>query len=178
MPIRFTFFLIVAFAALAPFFVKRPTTEAKSHTFPGFPPPFSSMVELPLSPIEARFAEKFPGKIAKFEEAGAQYVVRFVETPTRMLHPATDCFRASGFDITPLARCEAPQAAAQGCFLATSKNTTLLVSESIRDAHGKSFNDVSAWYWATQTGTTQGPWWSVTTISRSISQTKHQSNRQ
>lgn len=139
--------------------------EGLPSQFPGFPARFLAMRELELSPVELRFAQDFPGRIGKFEHHGMQYIVRFIAKPTRMLHPAIDCFRASGFSTTPLPRCEFPQAEATGCFRAESSEVQFLVSESINDAQGHVFDDVSAWYFATQTGGTQGPWWSVTTVS-------------
>ena len=163
---RLVFFVALACAAIAPSFAHTAkATPEDSLDFQGFPAQFQGMRQLELSPDESRFAQDFPGRIAKFEQAGKQYVVRFITQPTRMLHPAADCFRASGFSIKPLTRCIAPQADATACFIAESNDQELLVSESIRDAHGREFNDVSAWYWATQTGATQGPWWSITTIS-------------
>ena len=164
---RLVFFVVVASAAIAPSFAHTAKATSTEHSeFPGFPEQFQAMRQLELSSDESRFAQDFPGKIGKFEQAGKQYVVRFITQPTRMLHPAADCFRASGFSIEPLARCIAPQADATACFVAESNDQRLLVSESISDTQGQQWSDVSAWCWATQTGATHGPWWSITTISR------------
>jgi hypothetical protein len=134
--------------------------------FPGWPKRFLAprMTRLPLSPMEHRFAQGFPGRIAKFSDAKRRFIVRFVAQPTRRLHPAADCFRSS-YRVRPLPRCPAGTGVSGGCFVAEREEGELLVHESITDATGQVFGDVSAWYWATMQGVSQGPWWSITTIS-------------
>ena len=53
---------------------------------------------LARSPVEARFAQSFPGRIARFAlaDSGDELVLRDVDRPTRMLHPAADCWRGIG----------------------------------------------------------------------------------
>ena len=38
----------------------------------------------------------------------------------------------------------------------------LLVRENLVDADGRSFADVSSWYWSAVTGRSRGPWWART----------------
>ena len=54
---------------------------------------------LAMSEVEQRFAARFPGAIARFSDGERVIVLRRVEQPTRMLHPAADCFRGLGYRI-------------------------------------------------------------------------------
>ena len=54
---------------------------------------------LALSAVEQRFAQAFPGHIARLTDGRQIVVLREVRQPTRMLHPAVDCFRALGYRI-------------------------------------------------------------------------------
>jgi hypothetical protein len=51
---------------------------------------------LALGEVERRFADRFPGAIARLTDGQQVFVMRHVDAPTRMLHPAVDCFRAIG----------------------------------------------------------------------------------
>jgi len=132
---------------------------------PQWAPPDSSPVRLRLSALEQRFARQFPGHIAHFADERHEWIVRVVEQPTRMLHPATDCFRAIGYAIGA-ARVRADAAGEQWrCFSATGKGKTFKVCERIFDAGKGRWTDTSAWYWSALTGNAQqGPWWAVTRV--------------
>ncbi|MET0540396.1 MAG: hypothetical protein ABWZ88_01440, partial [Variovorax sp.] len=54
---------------------------------------------LALSDVEQRFAQQFPGSIARMTDGRQMLVLREVRSPTRMLHPAVDCYRALGYRI-------------------------------------------------------------------------------
>ena len=54
---------------------------------------------LALSAVEQRFAQQFPGHIARLTDGRQIVVLREVRQPTRMLHPAVDCYRALGYRI-------------------------------------------------------------------------------
>ncbi|MDP1791075.1 MAG: hypothetical protein Q8L12_10910, partial [Methylibium sp.] len=54
---------------------------------------------LALSPVEQRFANAFPGAIGRFSDGERLLVLRDVQRPTRMLHPAADCYRGLGYSI-------------------------------------------------------------------------------
>ena len=122
---------------------------------------------LALSAVEQRFADHFPGRITRLTDGRQIVVLRDVAAPTRMLHPAQDCYRALGYRIEG----EQLQAAASGkrtlqrCFTARKGETALRVCEHIQDAGGQDFADTSAWYWAAALGRSQGPWRAVTTTS-------------
>lgn len=123
---------------------------------------------LALSAVERRFADRFPGAIGRFTDGHSVVVLRHVTAPTRMLHPAEDCYRGLGYrvrshaleqDVSPR-----PGAAPRlmRCLVVEKKGQRLRVCENIIDAQGQTFTDTSAWYWAAVMGRTQGPWLAVT----------------
>jgi hypothetical protein len=130
-------------------------------------PQYGSPMRLRLSTVEERFARQFPGHIARFAEGGQEWIVRVVNKPTRMLHPATDCFRALGYEIdTPRIRADA-KGEHWRCFNATRNGNALKVCERIFDAGSGRWTDTSSWYWSALAGkATQGggPWWAVTKV--------------
>lgn len=119
---------------------------------------------LALSPVEQRFARQFPGQLARLTDNRQMLVMRHVEAPTRMLHPAVDRYRALGYRIADI-RLEADaQQRHWRCFRATrADGTPLRVCERVTDAKGQAYTDTSAWYWAAVGGKSTGPWLAVTT---------------
>lgn len=119
---------------------------------------------LALSPIELRFAAQFPGAIGRFSDGQRVLSLRQVQRPTRLLHPAADCFRGLGYRIQSIALERRERGAGlQRCFVAEAAGERLRVCEYIEDAAGRSFSDHSAWYWSALAGGSQGPWLAVTT---------------
>jgi len=57
------------------------------------------LVQLPLSSVEQHFAAQFPGRIGRFSDGQRNIIMRLVDQPTRLLHPAADCFRGSGYRV-------------------------------------------------------------------------------
>jgi hypothetical protein len=133
---------------------------------------------LALSAVEERFAQRFPGRIARLTDGRQIVVLREVAAPTRMLHPAADCYRALGYRIEgehlestppgvhaaqPSGPAAPPSAGGlQRCFVARQGSVALRVCEQIEDARGQRFADTSAWYWAATMGRSPGPWRAVT----------------
>ena len=117
---------------------------------------------LALSEVERRFTRHFPGTIARLTDGEQVLVLRTVRQPTRMLHPAADCYKGLGYHI----RDEQLQAVAgqtrQRCFTAERAGQRIRVCEHIEDAQGQTFTDTSAWYWAAIAGQSVGPWQAVT----------------
>ncbi len=113
---------------------------------------------LALSEVELRFARHFPGTVARLTTGHQVLVLRTVNHPTRMLHPATDCYRALGYRI----HSEQLETQAQGrlwrCFVAERGGRQVRVCERIEDAQGQGYTDTSAWYWASIGGQSTGPW--------------------
>ena len=122
---------------------------------------------LALSAVEMRFARNFPGTLSRMTDGRQVLVLRSVDQPTRMLHPAIDCYQGLGYRIA------AQQLEFDGerklwrCFEAVQPGggQRLRVCERIFDASGQGFTDASAWYWAAVMGQSSGPWQAITVAS-------------
>jgi hypothetical protein len=124
---------------------------------------------LAVTEVEQRFAARFPGAIARFSDGERVLVLRRVNEPTRMLHPAADCFRGLGYRIeqTQLER-DAHQRLWR-CFAAEGRDgQRLRVCERIERLDGEgddeAFVDASSWFWAAVLGRSRGPWQAVTVV--------------
>jgi hypothetical protein len=120
---------------------------------------------LALSDIEQRFARHFPGTLARMTDGRQVLVLRAVHRPTRMLHPAADCYRALGYGIAHQQLQFDVERQLWRCFEAARAGQRLQVCERIVDARGIGFTDASAWYWAALLGQSQGPWQAITVAS-------------
>lgn len=118
---------------------------------------------LALSAVEQRFASRFPGRIARLTDGEQLLVLRDVSAPTRMLHPAADCYRGLGYRIDQARLERDADAMLWRCFVAARGGAKTRVCERITDAAGTSFTDTSSWYWAAQLGRSTGPWLAITT---------------
>ena len=139
---------------------------------PEWPREWAGQALQPLSrsAVEARFAAGFPGRIARFRlvDSGDELVLREVQRPTRMLHPAADCWRGIGWQVgaATLVRDGASDSALLWrCFEASHAGQRARVCERIVDARGQVFTDTSAWFWAASLGQSPGPWQAVTTVA-------------
>lgn len=157
------FVLASLLAAAVPCFVRAPAV-IESGAFPGWPGEFQGqpLQALPLTALEQRFAERFPGRIARFNDGSREILLRWVAEPTRKLHPAKDCFRGSGYRIETLPIRVDAQGQRWSRFHATRGPENLLVEERIWDAGNGQWTDVSAWYWAAFWQKSAGPWWAAT----------------
>ena len=133
-----------------------------------WPTHFEGRALQPLAPAaeDARLARDFPGRVARFSDGKRQVVLRSVATATRQLHPARDCFHAIGYFIAPLPMRPIASGTFASCFEAKRGGITLHVCERIIDAQGRSFSDVSSWYWPALLGQSTGPWLAATTVER------------
>jgi hypothetical protein len=120
---------------------------------------------LALSEVEQRFARQFPGTLARMTDGRQVLVLRAVHRPTRMLHPAADCYRALGYSIGRQQLQLDAQQRLWRCFEAARAGRGLRVCERIVDDRGTGFTDASAWYWAALLGQSQGPWQAITIAS-------------
>jgi hypothetical protein len=139
-----------------------PEAMAASHEWPsqwdGVP-----LRPLALSEVEQRFADRFPGAIGRMTDGTQTLVMREVKQPTRMLHPAADCYRALGYRIEQARLERDAQARLWRCFVAQRHGAQKIrVCERIVDAQGTAFTDTSAWYWSAASGQSTGPWQAVT----------------
>ncbi len=117
---------------------------------------------LALSEVELRFAAHFPGTVARMTDGRQVLVLRTVNQPTRMLHPATDCYRGLGYRIRNEQLEVQADRARWRCFVAQRGARQVRVCEHIEDAQGQGFTDASAWYWAALAGQSHGPWKATT----------------
>lgn len=168
MKVSLFFFSVCVVAAWIPTWRSPQGSVGSADRFPGW-----SSAPLPndLSPLipgerEARFAAGFPGKIGAFTDGERTYVVRWVRTPTRKLHPAADCLRALGYHVSPTPIFAEANGARWGTSRAQRSQEELRVRERIVDSSGRMWTDVSAWYWSAALGRSVGPWWAVTIFER------------
>ena len=118
---------------------------------------------LALGELEQRFAQRFPGAIARMTDGKQVLVLRQVQRPTRMLHPAADCYRALGWRIEQARLERDADARLWRCFVTRRSGAPgIQVCERIVDAAGTAFTDTSAWYWAAASGQSPGPWQALT----------------
>ena len=121
---------------------------------------------LALSNVERRFASQFPGRIGRFSTADAAVTLRVVQRPTRMLHPAADCYRGLGYRIRDSRLERDVKARLWRCFTAWRDGHALRVCERIEAADGQAYTDTSAWFWAAALEQSHGPWLAVTKAQR------------
>lgn len=148
-------FLPVALLACLPVARLQARYEAP---FPGWWKEYQGrpLVRLPLSPDEQRFYANFPGQAARFSQGDRVVVLRFVTSKTRRLHPSSECYLASGWDIGDWNYLpDGPWSS----FRAHKDTAYLTVREHIEGPE-RVFTDVSQWYWSAD----KGPWWCVTEI--------------
>ena len=122
-----------------------------------------ALVRLPPAPEDRLLARRFPGHVARFSDGRRHIVLRQVTAPTRRLHPAGDCFRATGHAIGP-SPMQMTGGAPSSCFTATRGGRTVRVCEQVRGPDGRSWPDISSWYWPALTGAASGPWLAVLTV--------------
>ncbi|MFC4313050.1 hypothetical protein ACFPN2_28470 [Steroidobacter flavus] len=160
---RIAAFLVACLvAALTPLASPKPAPVVTAN-FPGWPTTFEGrpLRALELTDIEERFVRSFPGRIGRFSDGRREIVLRWIAAPTRKLHAASDCFKGSGYHVTPLPL-QTTDGNAWGAFSAERHDQRLNVREAIVDASGRRWTDVSAWYWAAVRDETRGPWWAIT----------------
>ena len=121
------------------------------------------LTQLPLGPLEERFAQRFPGAIARFSDGQHVLVVRHVTRPTRQLHPAEDCFRGIGYRVERAQPMVDAAGTTWRCFVAEKDGKRVSVCERIHDGGDGRWTDTSAWFWASQYG--GGPWWAITVVA-------------
>lgn len=162
-----TLFLTLSLvAALIPL---RSTPERRSASTDSFPGWISAPLPVGLSAItpcarEARFAANFPGRIGVFTDGTRTYIVRWVRTPTRKLHPAADCLRALGYTVKPMPIFAGSDGSRWGTLSAVRGTEKLRVHERIVDLTDGAWSDISAWFWSAAVGRSRGPWWAITIL--------------
>jgi hypothetical protein len=163
--VRIAFLLLVVVAAAWPAFGPGRTSPPVGAAALEWPRELDGRPLRPqaLGPVEQRFAARFPGAIGRFDDGRRVVILRHVTAPTRMLHPATDCFRGLGYRIADERLERTADATLQRCFVAEREGTRLRVCETIRDADGRVYTDASSWFWAAALARSRGPWLATTT---------------
>jgi hypothetical protein len=137
-------------AAAAPLvFHEMQDTYCIAPRFPGWPSEYEGkpLTQLELTDKEEVFVRGFPGKIGRFSDGSREMIIRWVELPTRKLHPASDCFKGNGYYINHQPIQVNEFGIEMGCFSASKDFNKLIVCEYIVARDGKSWSDISAWYW-------------------------------
>lgn len=144
------------------------TLRASQQTATELPAQWQGAVLRPLalSEVELRFARHFPGTVARLTNGRQVLVLRTVNQPTRMLHPATDCYRGLGYRIRDEQLEVQADHARWRCFIAERGGRSVRVCEHIEDANGQGFTDTSSWYWASVAGQSTGPWKALTVATQ------------
>ena len=162
---KLLFAAVLTVCGLAPLAQPSVASDAAAQQSPEWPTQWEGQPLRPLamSAVEARFAARFPGHIARLTDGEQVLVLRQVREPTRMLHPAADCYRGLGYRIAQAQLERDAQARLWRCFMAEREGRQLRVCERIVDAQGRAFTDASSWFWAAQLGQSTGPWQAITT---------------
>ncbi len=160
---RHLFLVAALMAAAAPLIVRTHPPAPAADAFPGWPAQIEGrgVQLLPLAERETAFARDFPGRIGRFSDGYREIILRWVASPTRRLHPAPDCFRALGYKLTAGPMRLAANGQPMSCYRADGRHDSYDVCEQMTSVAGRSWPDVSSWYWHalwSERGTT---WWSM-----------------
>jgi hypothetical protein len=161
--------LVATFAlgALLPLLLPQANAQAATTYHVEWPQQWDGRALRPLatSAVEQRFAARFPGAIGRFSDGERVLVLRRVTQPTRMLHPAADCFRGLGHRIEHTRLEHDARQRLWRCFESTAPDgERLRVCERIEAPDGSAFIDPSSWFWAASLGQSSGPWQAVTIV--------------
>ena len=126
-----------------------------------------SLTSIPMTAVEFEFSKDFPGELANFRCADQQVILRHVTRATRKLHPAADCFRASGYHIGKVKiHTSLDLQHWSGCVVSKAGKKFFLRERIVKvDDHQSAWTDVSSWYWHALTAPKHGPWLAITVIS-------------
>jgi hypothetical protein len=163
------FALMLGFAAASPLLPKvKLTGGAGTAIFPGWPANFDGQALTPMPPAaqDVYFTRDFPGKVARFSAEGRQVVLRWVNAPTRRLHPASHCFAGAGYQVQPLPMDVSSDGSLMSCFSARKPREALRVCEQLRHDDGRSWPDISSWYWHALAAPAGSSWWSYVMVER------------
>jgi hypothetical protein len=87
-------------------------------------------------------------------------VARRIVNPSRSVHPAEECYRATGWQVRPLPM-RLSQGYRWGCFEAR-QSERVEVCQTYVDSRGRSWSDAGSWWWAALLRRTDGPWTALT----------------
>lgn len=161
-------FALCVAAAFLPLTLSSESANTTDMTFAGCPSQFEGqhLEPIKLAGVTERFAKEFPGKIAVYTTGKSRVVYRWVTKPTLQLHPSSNCYKASGYEIKWLPEYRDAQEQKWTAFQASKGTEKLLVRERIYDQAGQNWTDVSSWYWAAVLKQSSSPWWAISTAER------------
>jgi hypothetical protein len=167
-PLVLMVFALCALAPLAVYHAQAGIASSKSLSAFEWPQQLDGKPLRPmaLGAVENRFAQQFPGRIGKFSTEDEAVTLRTVDRPTRMLHPATDCYRGLGYRILDSRLERDSKGRLWRCFTAWRDGVAYRVCERIEAADGQGFTDTSAWFWSAALEKSAGPWLAITKAER------------
>ena len=105
-----------------------------------------------------------PDHVERYREGRHEYTVRTIVEPSRRVHPAEECYRATGWHERALPmRVDSRR---WGCFEATRAAERVEVCETFVDRRGRSWSDAGSWWWSALFAPGGGPWRGVIMVTR------------
>jgi len=161
--------LVVAlFAVSAPLLPLQPD-YFRDHPTPVLQPEWptewqgKSLQPASLTELDTRFSDQFPGALARFHADQYRILYRYLEEPSRQLHAGAVCYQAHGYRLQPEPAWKDAKGSLWSTYIVDKKGVRLLVREQIRSlSTGRTWPDVSAWYWGVSMGKDPGPWLAAT----------------
>ena len=103
-------------------------------------------------------------RIERFTDGRHEYTVRHIAEPSRRVHPAEECYRATGWTVRSLPlRVDSNR---WGCFEAVRGGERVEVCETFVDSRGRSWSDAGSWWWSALFSRDAGPWRGITMVTR------------
>jgi hypothetical protein len=162
-----TLMIVCLSAALLPLWTRHSDVPKSSVAVREWPEPFLNMQVGQVTDLERRFAAG--DRLGRFREDGREWLVRWVADATRRMHPAEECYRATGWRVSPRPAQVSPDPAGKqlrwGCFAAHRAKDDVEVCQTITDDAGQSWSDPGSWWWAAIFSRTAGPWLSVVRVT-------------
>ena len=131
---RYLIFLVLHLGAfLTPFMDWGNDSQKITQSFQQWPAEFEGLplTRLAMSDKEQSFSTGFPGKIARFSDGSREIIIRYIKKPSRKVHPSADCFRGSGYKVSPQPISRDQNSHLWGCVVAEKNGTNYKVSERI-----------------------------------------------
>ena len=168
------YLLTCAVAALVPFIHRsvaqpaHPVAGRLLSTFQG-----ASLSPMAMTEAEEKFYADFPGATGYFAvdgRPGESVFLRYTETPTRKLHAAETCYRATGFKTSFSDNVTARVPELSDKDLEWSEFTIVDMGRPFRVrqcvvslSSDRAWADIPAWYWQTTfSSDDSGPWLAIT----------------